>query len=69
MAYPGQKRGTCDDIMAFFDSHAKCACCEKGIGVEKKQCEICDIFLNIRKDSKPHRHTGPIRSSRNVGAG
>ena len=21
MAYPGQKRGTCDDIMAFFDSH------------------------------------------------
>ena len=39
--------------MALVDSHAKCACCEKGIGkdpcVEKRQCEICDNFSEDQK--------------------
>ena len=50
MASPGQRRGSCGDAMALFDSHTNCARCrEKGIGkdasVEKKPCTICDSFF------------------------
>ena len=54
MAAPGQNRGTCGHIMALFSSHSKCARChEKGSGsdssVEKKPCEICDMFSSEQK--------------------
>ena len=49
MSSPGQKRGTCGQVMALFDSHKKCARCrEKGVGddpcVKKLECQICKGF-------------------------
>ena len=49
LSSPGQKRGTCDHVMASFDGHMKCARCRyKGIGEDycilKKDCSICKGF-------------------------
>ena len=52
MSSPGQKRGSCGHAMAFFDSHAFCACCrEKGKGEEPciankntSDCSFCNTF-------------------------
>ena len=45
MTSPGQKRGSCGNIMAGFDGHSKCARCnDKGTGVDlcvmKKDCKL-----------------------------
>ena len=49
MSSPGQRRGSCGQAMAGFDSHSKCAHCrDKGLGddpcVQKKECAICRGF-------------------------
>ena len=49
MSSPGQKRGSCGDVMALFNNHKKCARCpEKGVGddpcVKKQDCQICKAF-------------------------
>ena len=51
MSSPGQKRRTCDHVMATFDVHLKCARCrDKGVGedncVLKKACPICKAFTS-----------------------
>ena len=53
MASPGQRRGTCGHAMVLFDTHTKCARCDKGLGqdacVEKKDCTICNNFTAEQK--------------------
>ena len=47
MASPGQRKGACGHIMAFFDKHSRCYR-DKGLGedpcVKKMQCEICELL-------------------------
>ena len=52
MASPGQRKGACGHIMAFFDPHSRCARCrDKGLGqdpcVLKLQCELCDNLTPV----------------------
>ena len=54
MLSPGQKCGTCDNIMVVFDVHLKCTkCCDEGVGedlcVQKKDCPICKAFTAEQK--------------------
>ena len=49
MSSLGQRRGSCGQAMAGFDSHSKCARCrDKGLGDDpcalKKECDICRGF-------------------------
>ena len=43
----GQRQGSCGHIMAAFDAHDKCVCCEeKKIGDDPcVQDEQCDIWV------------------------
>ena len=54
MASPGQKRGTCGEIMASFDGHLKCAHChDKGVGKNlcvRKDYTICKSFTVKQKE-------------------
>ena len=68
MASPGQKKGSCGQIMALFDAHSKCARChDKGIGqdpcVEKKPCQICD---NLSEDQKKQLATPTYRTQKEL---
>ena len=49
MSSPGQRKGSCGHIMAFFDKHSRCARCrDKGQGndpcVKHVPCEFCDLL-------------------------
>ena len=51
MSSQGQKRGTCDHVMASFDGHSKYVRCrDKGVGDDnymlKKDCAVCKGFTH-----------------------
>ena len=53
MFSPSQRRGSCDHMMAGFNSHKKCGQCrDKGIGddpcVKQEVCEICECFTDTQ---------------------
>ena len=54
MSSPSQKPGSCEHIMASFDSHSFCACCrEKGKGsdpcVSHNDCNSCNILTKDQR--------------------
>ena len=58
MSSPGQKHGSCGQLMASFDSHSFCACCrEKSKGsdpcVSHNDCNACNILTEHLQLSTP----------------